>query len=632
MADIIQLLPDSVANQIAAGEVIQRPASVVKELMENAIDAGASSVKVVVKDAGKTSIQVIDDGHGMSPTDARLAFERHSTSKIRQADDLFSIRTMGFRGEALASIAAIAHVELKSRKPDDEVGTRLRIEGSQVQEQEPVQTPAGSNFVVRNLFYNVPARRKFLKKNTTELNHLIREFRQIALARPDIGFSLSHNNTLLFKLDPENFGKRIVDVFGEVIRETITPIASDTRIVRIKGYIGHPDKAKKRGGEQFFFVNQRYMKNPYLHKAIMDAYEKIIPQGSVPAYFIHLEVPSESLDVNIHPTKTEVKFEDQQAVWQILHAAVRETLGKNHMTPMLDFDQQGNIGIPTPTGNKQVGPPTIEVNPHYNPFEDEQPGGGQKDAPGDGQPGNDELRGNQQLEGDFAGSSAPRNNQNFNWQDLYDDFEHNSGQSVIRIASGAGKPEGEPREEPGKTFFQFKEKYIITPVKSGMMVIHQQRAHRRILYEHYMKTHQEKSRVIQKELYPEVIELNNSDYNLLEQLQEDLKKVGLDLELVEGNAVKVLGVPAEADRQSPRSMIESLLEAYAREKDFGETLKQSLALSLARATSIDSGRVLEEEEMRVLVDKLFASESPNYTPDGKKIVAFIKTEDFDKMF
>jgi len=621
MADIIQLLPDSVANQIAAGEVIQRPASVVKELMENAIDAGASEIKVVVKDAGKTSIQVIDQGSGMSPTDARLAFERHSTSKIRKAEDLFSIRTMGFRGEALASIAAISHVELRTRRQDDEVGTRLRIEGSQVQEQEPAQTPGGSNFVVRNLFYNVPARRKFLKKNSTELNHIIREFKQIVLAKPGIAFSLSHNNALLFKLAPEKFGKRIVDVFGEVIRESITPIESKTRIVTLRGYIGHPDKAKKRGGEQFFFVNNRYMKNPYLHKAIMDAYEKIIPRGSLPAYFINLEVPSESLDVNIHPTKTEVKFEDQQAIWQILHASVKETLGKNHMTPMLDFNQENNIGIPPLTRNKEVTPPSIEIDPNYNPFDQEN----------SGSPGRSSGSPAQTPASPRPSTGKPRQNTPFNWQDLYDDFENESGQATIRIASGAGK-EKEKGDEPTKTFFQFKEQYIITPVKSGMMVIHQKRAHTRILFEYFLRMHRNRSRVIQKQLYPEEVELNNSDYNLLKELQDDLKKVGIDLEMMQGNVVRIDGIPAEAERNSPRAMIESLLEAYAEDRDFGDDMKEALALSLARATAIETGRVLEQEEMRELVDKLFASDAPNYTPDGKKIVAFIKTEDFDKLF
>jgi len=603
MADIIQLLPDSVANQIAAGEVIQRPASVVKELMENAIDAGADEVKVVIKDAGKTSIQVIDNGSGMSATDARLAFERHSTSKIRKAEDLFSIRTMGFRGEALASIAAISHVEIKSRRQEDELGTYLRIEGSAVQEQEPAQTPAGSNFVVRNLFYNVPARRKFLKKHSTELNHIIREFKQIVLAKPNIAFSLAHNNALLFKLAPEKFGKRIVDVFGDVIRESITPLESTTRIVTVRGYIGHPDKAKKRGGEQFFFVNNRYMKNPYLHKAIMDAYEKLIPQGSMPAYFINLEVASESIDVNIHPTKTEVKFEDQQAIWQILHASVRETLGKNHMTPMLDFNQENNIGIPPLTANKKVNPPTIEVDPHYNPFETPSP----------------------------SSTGKKKEQPPFNWQELYDDFEQESGQTTIRIASGAGRQE-EGREETGRTFFQFKEKYIITPVKSGMMVIHQHRAHVRILYEYYLRIHRNKTRVTQKQLYPEEMELNKSDYNLLKELQDDLQKVGIDVQLKEGLAVRIDGIPAEAGSSNPRSMIESLLEAYADQRDFGEDMRETLALSLARATAINPGRVLEQQEMRELVDKLFASASPNHTPDGKKIVAFIKTEDLEKLF
>ncbi len=610
MADIIQLLSDTVANQIAAGEVIQRPASVVKELMENAVDAGANEVKVVIKDAGKTSIQVIDDGCGMSPTDARLAFERHSTSKIRTAEDLFAIRTMGFRGEALASVAAISHVELKTRRVEDQIGTRLRIEGSQVQEQEPVQCPAGSNFTVKNLFYNVPARRKFLKKNTTELNHIIREFKQIVLAQPEVSFSLTHNDALLYKLPADKFGKRIVDVFGGAIKDNITPLKSETRIVKVRGYIGHPDKAKKRGGEQFFFVNNRYMKNPYLHKAIMDAYDRIIPQGALPAYFIHLEVPSESMDVNIHPTKTEVKFEDQQAIWQILHASVKETLGKNHLTPALDFDQKGNIGIPPLTSDKQVQPPTIEVDPHYNPFEEEKAGGEQ----GPASPGK-------------KNTHPP-----MNWQELYGKFESPAEQGTIRIASGADKEEDQDRQESGKTFFQFKERYVMTPVKSGLMVIHQRRAHIRILYEYYLKTQRNRSRVIQKQLYPEEMELNHSDFQTLQNMQQELRKIGLDLQLQENNLVRIDGVPAEADIENPREMVEALLEAYAEDQDFGANMSESVALSLARATAIDQGRLLEEEEMRELVDKLFASEAPNYTPSGQKIVAFIQTEDFEKLF
>jgi len=609
MADLIHLLPDSVANQIAAGEVIQRPASVVKELMENAIDAGAAEVKVMVKDAGRTSIQVIDEGCGMSPTDARMAFERHSTSKISTAHDLFAIRTMGFRGEALASIAAIAHVELKSRRIEDEIGTRIRIEGSAVVEQEPAQCPAGSNFAVRNLFYNVPARRKFLKKNSTELNHIIREFRQIVLAQPGVAFSLFHNNALLFQLPPATFGKRIVDVFGGPIRESLTPMESATRIVKVRGYIGDPEKAQKRGGKQFFFVNNRYMKNPYLHKAIMKAYEKIIPPGTLPAYFIQLEVPSESLDVNIHPTKTEVKFEDQQAIWQILHAAVRESLGKNHMTPTLDFDQEGNIGIPPLTSNKEVKPPAVEIDPTYNPFEKGKPS--QRPAP-----------------------SAPKPQQtaNMNWEQLYAGFENQTGPTTLRISSSAGSEEEDGQRDARQLFFQFKERYVMTPVKSGLMVIHQHRAHVRILYEHFLKTGQSRSGIIQRQLYPEKMELNNSDYNLLKELREDLKKVGIELELMENNQLQVSGIPAGAEVKSPRELIASLLESYSDDKDFGEDLKDALALSLAKATAIRSGRVLEQQEMRELVDKLFASEAPNYTPEGNKIVAFIKTGELEKLF
>jgi len=609
MADIIQLLPDSVANQIAAGEVIQRPASVVKELVENAVDAGAREVKVIVKDAGKTSIQVIDDGCGMSPTDARLAFERHSTSKIRTANDLFSVQTMGFRGEALASVAAIAHLELKTKRQGDEIGTRIRIEGSRVEEQEPAQCSAGSNFIVKNLFYNVPARRKFLKKNSTELNHIIREFKQIVLARPQIGFSLAHNNALLFKLDPAKFGKRIVDVFGEVIRESLTPLQSQTRIVNITGYIGHPDKAKKRGGEQFFFVNRRYMRHPYLHKAILDAYEKIIPQGAVPAYFIDLEVPADTLDVNIHPTKTEVKFEDQQAIWQILHASVKETLGKNHMTPTLDFDQRNNIGIPPLRKDRPVQAPVIEVDPQYNPFDHEN---GNRSAP--------------------APPNKPAQDPNINWDELYQDFEQQPQQSTIRLESSAGAPAREGAGETQSAFFQFKEKYIMTPVKSGLMVIHQHRAHVRILFEYYLETNHNRSGIIQRQLYPERLELNNSDYNLLKEIQDHLRKIGIELEMQEGNVVMVNGIPAEAKMDSPRQVIESLLEAYVEDRDFGHDLNEAVALSLAKATAINSGRVLEQQEMRELVDKLFACEGPNYTPDGNKIVAFVKTDEVERLF
>ena len=612
MADIIQVLPDSVANQIAAGEVIQRPASVVKELVENSIDAGASEIKVVVKDAGRTSIQVIDDGAGMSPTDARLAFERHSTSKIHAAEDLFSIQTMGFRGEALASVAAIAHIELKSKRKEDEIGTRIRIEGSKVIEQEPVQCPDGSNFTVKNLFYNVPARRKFLKKDSTEMNHIIQEFKRVALANTDLTFSLIHNNVLLYKLNPAKFGKRIVDVFGESMRDNLIPVRSETRIVTIQGYIGHPEKAKKRGYEQFFFVNSRFMRNPYLHKAIMDAYEKIIPHGSIPAYFINLKVPADTIDINIHPTKTEVKFEDQQAIWQILNASVKEALGKNNIVPSLDFDQEGNIGIPPLKKNREVNPPSIEVDPDYNPFEKET---GSPDNPGSQQSWTDK----ENLK---------------NWESLYQDFEQPPGQRTITLTSkaGSGTKSGSTESRDASKFLQFKDRYIMTPVKSGLMIINQHRAHTRILYEYYLQTQGNRSGIIQKQLYPEEIQLNNSDYNLLKDIKDEVKKIGIEIRLKSSNTIEVKGIPAESDITNPLMVIESLLEQYADNKDFGESLMERIALSLARATAIQYGRVLEHEEMRELLDRLFACSAPNYTPDGQKVVSFIKTEEIEKLF
>ena len=612
MADIIQVLPDSVANQIAAGEVIQRPASVVKELVENSIDAGASEIKVVVKDAGRTSIQVIDDGAGMSPTDARLAFERHSTSKIHAAEDLFSIQTMGFRGEALASVAAIAHIELKSKRKEDEIGTRIRIEGSKVIEQEPVQCPDGSNFTVKNLFYNVPARRKFLKKDSTEMNHIIQEFKRVALANTDLTFSLIHNNVLLYKLNPAKFGKRIVDVFGDSMRDNLIPVRSETRIVSIQGYIGHPEKAKKRGYEQFFFVNSRFMRNPYLHKAIMDAYEKIIPHGSIPAYFINLKVPADTIDINIHPTKTEVKFEDQQAIWQILNASVKEALGKNNIVPSLDFDQEGNIGIPPLKKNREVNPPSIEVDPDYNPFEKESG-----------------------SSGDNRNKQSQADKENLkNWESLYQDFEQPPGQRTITLTSkaGSGTKSGSTERRDASKFLQFKDRYIMTPVKSGLMIINQHRAHTRILYEYYLQTQGNRSGIIQKQLYPEEIQLNNSDYNLLKDIKDEVKKIGIEIRLKSSNTIEVKGIPAESDITNPLMVIESLLEQYADNKDFGESLMERIALSLARATAIQYGRVLEHEEMRELLDRLFACSAPNYTPDGQKVVSFIKTEEIEKLF
>ncbi|MGM0496689.1 MAG: DNA mismatch repair endonuclease MutL [Bacteroidota bacterium] len=613
MADIIQVLPDSVANQIAAGEVIQRPASVVKELMENAVDAEADEIKVVLKDAGKTFIQIIDNGWGMTDTDARLAFERHSTSKIKQAEDLFAINTMGFRGEALASIAAIAHIDLKTRAEHEEIGTFLRIEGSRVVEQDPTQCPKGSNFLVKNLFFNVPARRKFLKKDTTELNNAIREFVRVAMAYPQIAFTFIHNDHILYKLKKENFGQRIVGLFGKNIKENLIPVKTETRIVKIHGYIGHPEKAKKKSGEQFFFVNNRFMKNPYLYKAVMDAYEKLIPHGAVPSFFLRFELGPDNIDVNIHPTKTEIKFEDQQAIWQILNAAIRESLGKYNAVPSLDFDQKGNIGIPTPRKNQQVKPPEIEIDPTFNPFKNTKDGSG---ADAFHQPSNKERE-------NLA-----------NWESLYEGFEHENEQQTMKFSSKATDDESEEMK-PGQDenrFFQFKGKFILTPVRSGLMIIHQRRAHVRILYELYIKNSSERRGTIQKRLYPEDISLNFDDYNTIKEIKDDLQRAGFEIEMLGNNTVRLTGVPGDIEVPSGQELLENFLEEYYQNKEIAEHINEHIAISLARASSISQRRKMEYAEMRELVDKLFACSAPNYTPEGEKIISLMQTEAVEKLF
>jgi len=598
-------------NQIAAGEVIQRPASVVKELMENAVDAEASEIKVILKDAGKTYIQIIDNGWGMSDTDARLAFERHSTSKIKQADDLFSIHTMGFRGEALASIAAISHLDLKTRSAKEEIGTSLRIEGSKVIEQEPAQCPQGSNFTIKNLFFNVPARRKFLKKDTTELNNAIREFVRVAMAYPHIAFTFIHNDHILYKLKAENFGQRIVGVFGKNIKENLIPVKTETRIVNIYGYIGHPEKAKKRSGEQFFFVNNRYMKNPYLYKAVLEAYEKLIPHGAIPAFFLRFELDPDNIDVNIHPTKTEIKFEDQQAIWQILNAAIRESLGKHNVAPSLDFDQQGNIGIPTPRKNQQVTPPTIEVDPSFNPFDNPKGSGG------------------------AASQSIPQERENLeNWESLYAHFEKENEQQTLKFSSKATEEKNEDTEpaQEEHRFFQFKKKYILTPVRSGLMIIHQRRAHTRILYEFYLKSSEERTGIIQKNLYPEEIELNHEEYNIITEIKDQFQRAGFEIELAGNNKIHLKGVPADIKMPKGQELIEQFFEEYHQNKNVTESINERIAISLARASSISQNRKMEYEEMRELVDKLFACSAPNYTPEGEKIISLMQTEDIERLF
>lgn len=616
MSDIIQLLPDSVANQIAAGEVIQRPASVVKELVENALDAGASEITVHVKDAGKTLIQIIDNGCGMSTTDARMAFERHATSKISSANDLFCIRTMGFRGEALASIAAIADVELRTKRTEDEVGTFIHISGSEVIDQEPTACSNGTNFSIKNLFFNVPARRKFLKANSTELKHIIWEIQRIALPNPEIKFSLLHNGTVLYDLPSANHRKRLIDVFGKNLNQSLVSVEEETSIVKVHGFVGQPKYAKKTMGEQFFFVNGRYMRNPYFNKAIMQAYEQLIQTDNYPSYFLFLEANPADIDINVHPTKTEIKFENDRAIWQIIHAAVRETLGKNNVVPSIDFDQSGNIEIPTlKRDGGPISEPRIELDPTYNPF---------NSAPA-----------MNPFEPSSAPSHSPSRNSGTNlkhWEDLY---EGATSDSVRVQPSLPNESLYANSQEPysGKKILQLKNKYILTPVKSGLMVIDQKRAHERILFEKFLEVLKSDSVASQQQLFPQTIELNPADAALLQSILDDLKSLGFDIREFGKDTFIVNGTPGVLDATSPETIIEKLLEEYkSSPMDAKSKVKEQIATSLAKASALEYGTVLKPEETNQLIDDLFACATPNFSPDGKKVLTIIQTEDIEKSF
>ena len=596
MSDIIQLLPDSVANQIAAGEVIQRPASVVKELMENAIDAGASSITVRVKDAGKTYIQVIDNGKGMSDNDARLCFERHATSKISDARDLFAIRTMGFRGEALASIAAIAEVSLKSRASDKEIGTHIRISGSKIESQEAESTATGTNISVKNLFFNVPARRKFLKSDQTELRHIITEFNHAALAYPDIEFLLIHNNTQIFNLKPGNRKTRIAGVFGKQIIQNLINLDTETSIAKISGFIGKPDFAKKTYGEQFLFVNNRFMKHPYFHKAVMKAYEEILPSDYFPSYFLFFETDPSTIDINIHPTKTEIKFEDERSIWQILLAATKEAIGKHNLSPTLDFSNEGVIDIPVLKKDQEISIPKEEINRSFNPFDNES------------HPGMQERRSAHQ-----------------DWQKLYDSRNN----SDLSPGLGFETSNGEVRQEI--RYLQMKGKYILSPVKSGLMVIDQRRAHERILYDDFLETYRKDAGNAQKTLFPETIQLNPADHNLCLELLDEMTQIGFDVRDFGQNCVIVHSIPANTAVTDIKSVIETLLEQYKNlQSEMKLDLHEKMARSSAVAGAIPYGKTLSISEMQELVDQLFACDNPNTTPGGKVILNIVKLEDFEK--
>ena len=602
MSDIIQLLPDSVANQIAAGEVIQRPASVVKELVENAIDAGATVINVVVVDAGRTSIQVIDNGRGMSETDARLAFERHATSKIRKADDLFALRTMGFRGEALASIAAVAQVELKTRMEDDDIGTHLSISGSRVVAQEPVSCPVGSNFSVENLFFNVPVRRKFLKSNTTELNNILSAFERIVLVYPEVSFTFHNNGVEVFNLKASNTHQRIIDVFGKKINQELLPISVDTTVCRISGFVGKPESARKKGAHQYFFVNGRYMKHGFFHKGVMQAYERLIATGDQIPYFIYFNVEPENIDVNIHPTKTEIKFDNEVAIWQILTAAVKDALGRFGDVTAIDFDVEGKPDIPvfSPTGDG-FNAPKVDYNPQYNPFKES----------------------GQQV---YRRNDVPKD-----WESLYEGLKPNSSEQKDFFDVEPPSAEG-IIEEKAPTHYQYKGRYIMTAVKSGLMIIDQHRAHVRILYDRYMQQMASSGHSSQKMLFPEVVQFPPSDIVMLQKVMPEMEHLGFELSDLGGGSYAVNGVPTGIEGVKIDSLIKDMVTTAMESGSLDtDAINHSLALSLARNAAIPQGQVLGNEEMETIVNELFTTSNVNYTPDGKSILCILKQHEIEQM-
>lgn len=611
MSDIIQLLPDSVANQIAAGEVIQRPASVIKELVENSVDAGAKNIDVAVVDAGRTSIQVIDDGKGMSETDARLAFERHATSKIRQAEDLFNLHTNGFRGEALASIAAVAQVVLKSRQEGEEVGTQLSISGSRFEGQEACSSSVGSVFSVNNLFYNVPARRKFLKSNSTELNNILTAFERIVLVNPQIAFTLHSNNTELFNLKAGNLRQRIIDVFGKRINQDLLPVNVETTMCKISGFVGKPESARKKGAHQFFFVNGRYMKHPYFNKAVMTAYDRLVPQGEQVPYFLYFDVNPNDIDVNIHPTKTEIKFENEQAIWQILMAAVKESIGMFNDVPSIDFDTEDKPDIPVynPDVASSASAPKISLNPHYNPF---------KSSPSSGKPT----------------AVKPVDEQ---WEQLYEGLnDQDSVEREADIFESESETEINTSQsilaEKSPAHYQYKGKYVMTAVKSGLMIIDQHRAHVRVLYERYLEQIQQQTSPSQKVLFPEVLQFPVSDEVILEKLLPEMNKMGFELDNLGGGSYAVNAIPTGLDGVNPLHLVQDMVFS-AKEKGVKalDEVHQSLALTLARNAAIPQGQVLSNEEMETLVNDLFACSNVNYTPDGKNVLCILKQQEIEHL-
>lgn len=610
MPDIIRLLPDAVANQIAAGEVIQRPASAVKELLENAIDSGASVIKLVVKDSGKALIQVIDNGCGMTVTDARMAFERHATSKIKSASDLFAIRTMGFRGEALASIAAIAHVELRSKRTEDELGTQLNTEGSKVIDQQAIQCPSGSNITVKNLFFNVPARRNFLKSNQVETRHIIDEFTRIAMVNPDVTMSMHHNEKMIFHLNNSNLKQRITALLGAQYSNRLVPVEEITENIKIYGFVGKPEFARKTRGEQFFFANNRFIKHPYLHHSVDAAFQELLPKDTFPSYFIFIEIDPKSIDINIHPTKTEVNFQDSKMIYAMLRSAIRQSLGKYNITPSLDFERDRSLDFPDPPKGIQIKRPIIKINQDYNPFETyKKPTQNPREA------GN--KKNWEQL------YQAPKSIENFIEKTENEDGQQSALDNLIPDST----------KVINEKIFQFKQRFIVTVVSSGIMIIDQTRAHERILYEEYLQQFDDQIAHSQQELFPETITFNPSDAAIIDEIKDDLKTFGFDINDLGKNAYVFTGRPADLKDLNIKESIECIIENYRKNlSDLNLDKRVNLVRSLSSNMAIKPGTTLVKEEMNAMVDKLFGCEIPDLSPSGDPVFKVVSIEEIEKLF
>lgn len=607
MPDIIELLPDSVANQIAAGEVVQRPASAVKELMENSIDAGAKQIDLLVKNAGKTLIKVIDNGSGMSETDARLALERHATSKIKKVDDLFSLSTMGFRGEAVPSISAVSRMEIKSKSSEHKLGTHLVLEGNELQSQEVCQCKEGTQISVKDLFFNIPARRNFLKSNTVEYRHILEEFNRIALANPTVGMSMNNDGNEVHRLPPSNLRQRIVNLFGSKFNQRLVPIEEKTDIVKISGFVGKPDYARRTRGDQYFFVNGRFIKNAYLNHAVQRAYEELIPSDQFAAYYLNLSIDPARIDINIHPTKTEIKFEEERSIYAILRTAVRQALGKHNLTPSLDFEQESSFSS-LPKKGEPIPMPRIEVDPTFNPF--------------------DERKAKPQPNINFPFERKSEGQKD--WQELY---RQQAQRSSTPSASQSEMQEFEEEKQAPIQLMQLHRSYILSHLKSGFILIDQERAHQRILIERFREQMQSGDAASQQLLFPVNLELSTPDFELLQSLQEQFKALGFDMREFGKNTMIVQGLPTEAPNSDPASLIESMLESYKNDEQvLKDEIKERLIRSLAYNSAIKRGKKMAQEEMQKMVDELFATSMPYSLDKEKPIIITYSLEDLDKQF